>query len=535
MCAAPAVAGWLIYAYGVDVPFADQIEVAEFLIRNHGKPFPAAGDLVAFHNESRMVFPRIAFFYLARMSGWNVKWEMAASLLMACATIALIGSLARLHFDRLTALAAMAAVALLVFSPVQWWDWLAGFQMVMFFPPLLMAVALTALTRGRVWPAIVAAAMATFSFVNGLFLWGALFPAVFLVDGVRKRRWLVLSWIGSAVISIGLFFYGYRKPPGHPAMFMPWEAPLQFTAYVLAFLGHPLAWNQEVPASIAVGAILVTMFVVSAVVAWRARRRAAAIWAAFALYAGMSAGAAAAGRLKMSIAQSLEPRYATISMYLAVGTILMLFTIGRPRILGLAVAVVVAAHLLAVRSEWPVMQQFHRERLTARAAVDFALVVPDHTALGRLVWPDVVRMRSMIKDLAAIGYLEPLRSAKIETLDAGAPPWFGDFVGVEALPAGLGVYGWASLPGSRPADAVLLTTITPRGEEVVSVARFAWLPRPALGQIEPALMTSGWQHEFPLQFPDGTGLGAWAYDTKERRAYRIGGRFIVSGRTAARY
>ena len=535
LCASPAVAGWLIYTYGVDVPFADQIEVAEFLVRNHGKAFPAGGDLLAFHNESRMVFPRIAFFYLARMSGWNVRWEMAASLLMACATIALIGYLARLHFDRLTALAATGTAALLVFSPVQWWDWLAGFQLVMFFVPFLMAVALVALSHGRLWPAIAAAAIATFSFVNGLFLWVALFPAVALMAPDGKRRGSIVSWIGSAVVSIGLFFYGYQKPPGHPPLVMPWEAPLQFPAYVLAFLGHPLAWNQEVTASIAVGAILVTTLVVALVMAWRARRRSAAVWAAFALYAGMSAGSAAAGRLEMSVAQSLEPRYATISIYLAVGTILTLFAVARPRTVGIAVAAIAAAHLLAVRSEWPVMQLFHRERLAARAAVDFTLVVPDHTALGALVWPDVVRMRKVIGDLAAIGYVDPMRSAKIERIDAGAPPLFGDFVGVQPFPDGPGVYGWASLPGARPADAVLLTTITPRGEEVMSVARYAWLQRPALGRVEPALMTSGWQHQFPMQLPDGTRLGAWAYDTKERRAYRIAGRFIVSGQTAVRY
>jgi hypothetical protein len=351
----------------------------------------------------------------------------------------------------------------------------------------------------------------------------------------RKRRTAILSWIVAAILSVALFFYGYQKPPGHPAMVMPWDAPLGFAAYVLAFLGHTLAWNQEVPASIAVGAILVATLLVALTFAWRSQRMSAAIWVAPALYAALSAGAAAAGRLRLSLAQSLEPRYATISIYFAVGTILVLFAVARPRVVGIAVALIIAAHLLAVRSEWPVMQLFHRERLAARAAVDFALVIPDHTTLGGLVWRDVGSVRKLIGDLAGIGYLRPLRSAKIDTIDAGAPPLFGDFVGVTELPEGLGAYGWASLPGARPADAVLLTTITPRGEEVISVARYAWLPRPALGRIEPSLATAGWQHELPLKLLDGTKLAAWSYDTRERRAYRIAGRFIVSGRSAVRY
>ena len=535
LCLAPAAAGWLIHAYGVNVPFSDQFEVGRFLLRNQGKVFPALSDLLAFHNESRMIFPRIVFFYLARMSGWNVKWEMVGSLVMACATVGLIGYLARLHFERITAIAATAMAALLIFSPVQWWDWIIGFQIVMFFPPLLLAAALIALSHGRVWPAAVAAAIATFSFVNGLFLWGALFPAVWLLD-LGRRRWLVIAgWIGAALVSIALYFYGYQKPPLHPPMVMPHEAPLQFTAYVLAFLGHPLAWNQEVPVSIAVGAVLVTTLFVSLVVAWRARRRSAAIWAAFALYAGMSAGAAAAGRLKLALAQSLEPRYAAVSIYLAVGTILTLFAVARPRVAGIAVSLIVAAHLFAIRSEWPALELFHRERLSARAAVDFALVIPDQTTLSGLVWPDVVEVKRMIEGLAAIGYADPLPTAKVSNIDAGLPPWFGDFTGIERLPSALGVYGWASLPGRRPADAVLLTALTPEGEEVIAVARFAWLPRPALGELEPALLTAGWQHELPLDLPNGAKLAAWAYDTRERRAYRLKGGFSVFAQTAARY
>ncbi|MGZ8866982.1 MAG: hypothetical protein ACXW2P_01465 [Thermoanaerobaculia bacterium] len=531
---APAAAGWLIYRYGVNVPFSDQFDVGRFLLRNHGKAFPPWSDLLALHNESRMVFPRIVFFYLARLSGWNVKWEMAFSLLMACATVALTGYLARLHFDRLTALAAAAVAALLVFSPVQWWDWLVGFQMVMFFPPLLLTVALVSLAKERLLPAAVAAAVATFSFPNGLFLWGALVPAVLVFDHGRRRSVVMAGWIGAAAVSAALYFHGFESPPGRPDMVLPHQAPLAFAAYMLAFLGHPVAWNQEVVVSIAVGAVLVCVLFASTVIAWRKRRRDAAIWAAFALYAGMSAGAAAAGRLKMSIAQALEPRYATIAIYMALGTIMMLFAVARPRIVGIAVALLVAAHLLAVRSEWPAMELFHRERLTGRAAVDFALVAPDQTALEALVWPDARIMRQFIDDLAEIGYIDPLRSAKIKHLDAGAPPWFGDF-GIAPLPQSLGAYGWASLPGPRPADAVLITREAPDGEEVVAVARYAWIQRPALGQIDPALFTSGWQHELRVELPPGTKLAAWAYDVRERRAYRMAGRFNVSGRSAVRY
>ena len=77
---APLSIAWLIVRYGVNVAVQDQIRIGAFLVRNHDRFFPALADLFAQHNESRKIFPRLIFFYLARLTHWNVKYEMAVSL-----------------------------------------------------------------------------------------------------------------------------------------------------------------------------------------------------------------------------------------------------------------------------------------------------------------------------------------------------------------------------------------------------------------------------------------------------------------------
>ena len=546
LAVAPAVVAWLIIAFGVNSPYWDQILIGDFLIRNHGRTFPDLGDLFAQHNESRKFFPRILFFYLARLSGWNVKWEMAASLLVGCGIVAITWLLLRRHLDTVTAVGATAAAALLILSPVQWWNWMFGIQLVAFIPPLMLGLALLCLRRGLVWAAALATAIATFSFANGMLLWVALVPSI-VVSSLSRKRTAVI-WAGSALASGVLYFWGYHKPPGHPPLVLPFEAPFAFTGYCLAFLGHPVAWSRDLTVSMVIGAALCVAFAVGAATAFRNRISAALPWIAFGLYAMLSAAAAAAGRLRLSLAQSLEPRYATFSIYFAVAVLLLLFVTASKRAASVAVVVLVTAHLLAVRSEWPHMKHFHRERLVARTAIDFALVAADHTALQSFVYDDVAVARRTIAGLAAIGYLRLAQSDLVNRIDGGGPPIFGDFVGLEPLQGGIrsnpsimrgwGAFGWAWLPGPSPADAVLVTRVIREGEQLIGVAPEAALERRGIGEKEPALLYCGWQYPIPATIiPAGTVLKAWAYDTESRRALRLAGSVTVpgDGQTASRY
>src|SRR5437763_6853375 len=92
---APLSIAWLIVRYGVNVAVQDQIRIGAFLIRNHNRIFPSLADLFAQHNESRKFFPRLIFFYLPRLTHWNVKYEMGVSLILACLALVAIGVLAR--------------------------------------------------------------------------------------------------------------------------------------------------------------------------------------------------------------------------------------------------------------------------------------------------------------------------------------------------------------------------------------------------------------------------------------------------------
>jgi hypothetical protein len=189
--AAPFPVLWIIVRFGVNVPIQDQIDIGAFLVRNHDRLFPAFSELFAQHNESRKIIPRLIIFYLARLTNWNVKYEMVTQVAIACGTVAAIWFLARRSLgDR--ALPATALSALLILSPVQWWNWLFGIQIVVFLPMLMLTVALAvAGSQVRLLSRTVLAALccliATYSYANGMLLW-ILVAVAFIV-------WLVLVYL----------------------------------------------------------------------------------------------------------------------------------------------------------------------------------------------------------------------------------------------------------------------------------------------------------------------------------------------------
>ncbi|MGZ5476291.1 MAG: hypothetical protein ACXW29_08165, partial [Thermoanaerobaculia bacterium] len=296
--AGPISIAWLIARHGVNVAVQDQIRIGAFLVRNHGRFFPAAADLFAQHNESRKVFPRLIFFYLAGLTGWNVKYEMAVSLVIACGIAVVIGILARRTLpDRDTALVATALAVLLLFSPVQWWNWLFGIQIVVFIPLLMLVVALLAATgrlslTSRMVIAAACCLIATYSYANGMLLW-VLVGIALLARAEDRRPLFVGVWLALFGAAIGSYFFGYQRPPMSPPMVSPLSRPVELAEFVLAFIGHPLSWADSLTPSVLMGAAATAIFVTLAIRAGRS----ALPWTLLGCYTIISAGVTAAGRL----------------------------------------------------------------------------------------------------------------------------------------------------------------------------------------------------------------------------------------------
>jgi len=500
---------WMIVRYGVNVAVQDQIRIGAFLVRNHGRLFPSIADLFAQHNESRKFFPRIIFFYLARLTHWNVKAEMGVSLALACATVVALGVVAcRTIADRNAAILATAAAALLMLSPVQWPNWLFGIQIVVYLPLLMLAAGLVAADRHPIVAGL-CALVATYSYANGMLLWLLLGAAV---CARRSKRVLVL-WIAASAVSIGAYFIGYQKPAASPPFVF---RPLALSRFILAFLGRPLGGDSYAVNAL-IGAAGVALFVLLIV------RTRSLPWTAFGFYSIISAAITAAGRIGFGEEYATEPRYTTFAIPMWIAVAMLVAMSAKRRVCAIAACAFLVLNGFAIANTWPKLQESYRDRLLARAATQLAFVLPDQSLVQRLVEEHTGFALSVIAGLAKIGYVNPpplSSNIVIRQLDAGATR--GAFEGIIRLPDAPYLYGWALLPDGRPADAVLIT----RGDRIVALSERTVIRAnvPGLGWDLPARRD--------LAVP-GASYRAWAYDASTQRAYRLAGG--ISVRTGARY
>lgn len=417
--APPLMVAATIDRFGVDVPFGDQWELVPLLQQVSERQIEATAFL-AQHNEHRPVLPRLIMVGLARLTGWNTRYELAINFLIALANL---GAFTALLWQtvRPVAPAAMSALVLMgsmaIFSLAQWENWIWGWQIAIFVNVLAALAAVWAVTAyaGRwrgVGLSLLAAAVGMSSFANGLLL-SMVLPLGIAVSEFSDGRcsWgsgrrLAVAVLGGAGL-VALYLRGFHAAiPLPAAVSQPWTQ----LHYVLVYLGSSLALGS-VTLAIGWGGFGLLALVFAATHTWRggSRWRSAALpWLLLALYAVLSAGMTAIGRAHMGVTQATASRYVTISIlfWLGVG-VLVALTVARrwqsarvperSAIVGVLTALVLAAlggYTRSTAEAWGGLVVHNRAALKSRACLRQYRGAPDHCLRWLYPNPQIVRGRA---------------------------------------------------------------------------------------------------------------------------------------------
>ncbi|MBV9928263.1 MAG: hypothetical protein JOZ96_24805 [Acidobacteria bacterium] len=549
-CAAAASAcmpAWLILRYGVDVPYSDQWNVAHFF-EQAARGTLTFADLYAQQNEYRQLFPHLLFLGLGRLTGWNVKYEMCLSLLLACFVAYGVWRLgARTFSDPLRRGVLFLLACLLNFSAIQYDNWLFGVQVVYFVPIACVVAGLLFAYSEKVGTAAAVAACAclsvvsSFSSANGLVAWLVLPPALLAARPETRAgawRWLAL-WCAALVLCAFVYAADYHHPESLPETSAALRRPLHALAYFVAYLGGPLAAGpRPLTVALAVGACALLLYAFAFTYVLRRRRddtlvRRSAAWASLGAYSLVTGALVTVGRVGFGVAQATTTRYVGFSLYLLLGLVYLLPLIVEDaarrgylktshlallRRLGTAAAaLLLLAHVvifgLVVRHS---AADWRRKLLREKACLLFINVAPDERCLteGHFYY-DVRALRERADALDRMHYLRPplVKSAGMSELAAGGSCAEGSF---RLTPAGGNTYvaeGFARLPrrGGEPADAVILS----RGTTDEDQAAFALTELGARGG-------ASWHKTFSSNAPP-PNVTAWAFDAEEGKAYRLCG------------
>jgi len=232
--------------FWIDVPYWDQWELVPLLEKMFGGTL-TVGDLFAQQNEHRIFFPLLIMLGLARLTHWDIRYELVMIFLLACAIFAVIVFQffkTRRRIDSVQPEWPVAMLGMLVFSFAQWENWMWGWQIQILFSVWAIVTGIYLLDRQQFsrWTfsgALVLGVLASFSFGNGLLYWIIAFPLVMFsrYRNQNERRIAIGIWFLLAVAVYILYFHDYVKPDDHPSLLVALHHPVEFIRYVLIFVG----------------------------------------------------------------------------------------------------------------------------------------------------------------------------------------------------------------------------------------------------------------------------------------------------------
>lgn len=310
---------WLIWGKTPDVPWWDEWETV-VLVHKFDRGTIGLSDLWAFHNEHRIVIPRLVNLSLIELTSWNRQIEMTVDLLIAVGAWTL---LVRCAWQSLRSRSGSALLgipyALLVLSLAQYENFLWPFQITFIATVFGVTVCVWALGTQPVGRrgfalAVLGALIASFSSVAGLMVWTAFLPALWGA-GFHRARYIPI-WIAIAAAVIVPYAQGF--PGNSPAS----HSPLDILRYASAYLGSPVGSPGASSSHAALlraqilgmTSVAVTLANVLLYLRLRGNLRPLLAWIGLGIFALACDAITSFGRgLTYGIAQALEPRYEAFS------------------------------------------------------------------------------------------------------------------------------------------------------------------------------------------------------------------------------
>lgn len=559
--AAPALyLAFLIFQHGTDTPWGDQWDGTAPLFLKMKADTLQFSDFYRFHNEHRIVFPRLLTVGLAKLTNWNVRAELLVIWLLACLCAFNVWRLAKVTrlLEARSGYWLLLAANALLFTPIQWENVLWGFQIGFFLPLACITASLwIGASLKAPWSFVMTALLCfvtTFSIASGFCAWLITAPLLwFSVQEASRRKQAVMwaLWTGLAVASVSLYFRGLTRPRGHPSPMEALEQPVLALRFWCAYLGLPFGTGTALEsASVATfaGAALVALFAASLLYLWRCRRdqvllRRALPWVSLASIALLNSALTTVGRVGFGIPGALQSRYISFAVFLPIS----LLFLGRlilshsrqqetPRsqnagarvvVVGTAFAVLFVLATIDSLRMWP---RFEHDRRTGKSALLLINILDEPDALAQYIHWWRGELRPVANELNELGYLRPplLRSNRIRDIAVeGAGTRMGEFNRLAKDREGkLVAIGWAILPDRDAADSVLLTYDDAAGEPIIFARADVTSPRPDVSEKlkNPRFLHTGWVASWdPGALPEGARhIRAWAFDADVARAFPIG-------------
>ncbi len=315
---------WMIFHYGVNTPFWDQWSMVPLLQKmyNHTLSF---FNLWHQYNEHRIFFPLVFLMVSAYFTHWNIFFELIINFCFAVFTATLLALLLKKSFSRqILPIIASVFASLWFFSPIQWENWLWGWQLEWFmcvfgaiaaiFLIMKQSDSINGRKNALFSLAILSGIVSSYSLSSGIVVWlVGLFELVFL----KQSRKYIFTWLGSGLIATFLYYYHYVFPVKGDRLTISFFVHhiIGFVGFFLTYLGSPVGLQGSYGAMYIGGLIFIILLPIIYFV-WmdRVMLKKYLPWLSLALFSILSGLTITVGRLFLGISEALASRYTTISV-----------------------------------------------------------------------------------------------------------------------------------------------------------------------------------------------------------------------------
>ena len=526
-----------IHRFGVNVPFMDSFNLVGLFHKIHLET-ATFSDFWVPHNEHRMLIPRVFIAAFAFATNWDIKLQLYLNVIVAVlAAISLSWisrqqSLKNPQTNNWRSFADIVTVVLL-FSLVQYENWIWEFQLAWFWKTLCLVLIVALLQypkphrwldKGFILSAVFGLFM-SFSGAHGLLVWIAVFPLIWVRSEICEHpQFQRVIWLMLFIGSVLLYMSGSDQADTGLDRAYLLKHPLEAIPFFLTILGRIFSPNPS-NASWA-GLVMLLGCGLSFWCFWTQKkyRSEIAAWLSLLLFPLGFAAITTVGRAVLGIGGALPSRYTTVTILMLIGLIhIARICCQRPpwRLLYGAMAVVFA--VFSISRSFDALEEgkeLYEERLLGKQClglVEYMESSPTSCLLE--LFPEVEPVISIwYPQLDQLGFFEFVDQVEFSEIPAESHGLIDYPQADEAIyltpESTLVLSGWSIFPGRPDTPEIVLFSQNDRPS--FFAATLVNQDSPDLAELfnVPEYDRARWQIHLPATaFPEGsTTIRAWIYD-----------------------
>ncbi|MDP3919392.1 MAG: hypothetical protein Q8R76_01105 [Candidatus Omnitrophota bacterium] len=241
---------FLLFRYPIEMPWADEWDNMD-RIRKVFEGTLSFNDFWAWSSQHRSPFPRLIQTYMARLTHWDLRYEVVLNLSLAGGTFAAFCCAllrAKPCLGSRIVRQLIPVVFLMVYSIGQWKCWIWGEKIVNFICFFTAITGLVFLTAApfrwrRFGLAAGLGALSNYSFSGGLVYWpvGWILLCLNEFRTPGQKRCALGLWVVAAVLVVTPYMHGFDFYPPYRDPTHILEDPGNFLIFIFVFLGGPVA------------------------------------------------------------------------------------------------------------------------------------------------------------------------------------------------------------------------------------------------------------------------------------------------------